>query len=284
MAIQEDYLSTSVRWALFKADFPDGHIDFRDGSPQDVGIPESFSKKGERLCIATLTRFPGDPEPVVAFKSQYDAKISDTDAWHVLCSKAMGRALKKAGYPDTMGDLKTLMQFRKANRGEMETKASEAVGTSTTQTIAGVQITQPVVKMESKEKPSRPSVDWGSDDERNMAHESFKVRCADLTDEERADLRLHHEKLNGKMWPMSRPDLNNLSLYLEGIHASRSGAEVESMSLVDTAPLKSIFSMLSESVKADVVSAYGDPDKWPEKVSEHEYEEMMDVFSFAEED
>jgi hypothetical protein len=283
MAIQEDYLSTSVRWALFKADFPDGHIEFSDGSPQDIGIPESFSKKGERLCIATLTRFPGDQDPVVAFKSQYDAKTNDTDAWHVLCSKAMGRALKKAGYPDTMGDLKTLMQFRKANRGETETKSAE-VSSTATQTVAGVSITQPVVKMESKERPARQSVDWGSDDEQKVAHDSFKVRCADLTDDERAELRSHHEKLNGKMWPMSRPDLNNLSLYLESIYASRSGAEVESVSLVDSAPLRAIFEMLSEDVKADVISAYGDPTKWPEKISEHEYEEMMDVFSFAEEE
>jgi hypothetical protein len=42
--------------------------------------------------------------------------------------------------------------------------------------------------------------------------------------------------------------------------------------------------MLNEDVKADVISAYGSPDKWPDKVSEHEYEEMMEIFSFAEED
>lgn len=287
MAIQEDYLSTSVRWALFKADFPDGHIEFSDASPEEIGIPESFSKKGERLCIATLTRYKGDPDPVVAFKSQSDAKTHDTDAWHVLCSKAMGRALKKAGYPDTMGDLKTLMNFRKANRGEYsESKAvvNTAPTTTTYTNVAGASISQPSISLESKERPSRPSMDWASDAERDTAHDSFKVRCADLTDEERAELRNHHEKLNGKLWPMPKPDLNNLSMCLEGIYATRNNAEVEHVSLVSTEPLKSIFEMLNEDVKADVISAYGSPDKWPDKVSEHEYEEMMEIFSFAEED
>jgi hypothetical protein len=276
MPIQEDYLSTSVRWALFKADFPDGHIEFSDGTPQDLGIPESFSKKGERLCIAKLTRFVGDPEPVISFKSQNDAPKNDTDAWHVLCSKAMGRALKKAGYPDTMGDLKTLINFRKANNKEQP----EAKTTS----VAGVQINTPSIQMESKEKPARPSIDWGSDGERDMAHNSFKARCVELTDEERGTLRDHHDKLNGKAWPMSRSELNNLSVCLEGIYAHRSGAEVEESSLVETAPLKGIFEMLGEDTKKDVMSAYGPPDQWPDKVSEHEYEEMLEVFSFAEED
>lgn len=284
MPIKDDYLSTSVRWALFKADFPDGKIEFSDGTPQDVGIPESFSKKGERLCIAKLHRNPADADPVIAFKSQSDATKNDTDAWHALCSKAMGRALKKAGYPDCMEDLRTLMNFRKANRGETETKSAASSVSTVTSTVGGVTITQPTIAVESKEKPIRPAIDWSSDGERDMAHDSFKTRCADLTTEERAQLREHHEKLNGKAWPMAKPDLNNMNLCLESIYASRSDAEIDDSDMVSTEPLKGIFSMLTDDVKNDVISAYGDPSKWPDKVSENEYEEMMEVFSFAEED
>ena len=273
----EDYLSTSVRWAMFKADWPDASIEFSESTPSEIGIPSTFSKKDEKICVAHVARYKGDESPIVAYKAESDVRgPKDTDSWHALCSKAMGRAMKKAGYPDTMGDLKTLINFRKTNK----TEQPEAKTTS----VAGVQISTPTIQMESKEKPARPSIDWSSDAERDMAHNSFKARCVELTDDERGTLRTHHEKLNGKAWPMSRSELNNLSVCLEGIYAHRNGAEVEESTLVDTSPLKSIYEMLNEDTKKDVMSAYGSPDKWPDKVSEHEYEEMLEVFSFAEED
>jgi hypothetical protein len=58
MAIQEGYLSTSVRWALFKADHPDAEIKFTEATAEQVGIPASFSKKDEKFCVATITRHP----------------------------------------------------------------------------------------------------------------------------------------------------------------------------------------------------------------------------------
>lgn len=287
MPISEDYLSTSLRWALFKADHPDGFIEFSEATPEELGIPSSFHKGGDKLCVATLCRFRGDEYPVIAFKSESDAKMKDTDAWHVLCSKAMGRALKKAGYPDKMSDLKVLMNFRKANSPEQpqqQVAVTYAQPSVTTTAVHYGAVEKPDIRIENKENPApRQSLDWSSDEERDMAHNAFKLRAADMNDDERKTLRDHHEKLNGKSWPMPKPDLNNLSICLEGIYASRHDAEIEEESLVETAPLKAIFEMLNEDVQAEIVSAYGQPSTWPDKVSEHEYEEMMNILEFAEE-
>ena len=55
MAIQEGYLSTSLRWALFKTDWPEGEIKFSESSSAELKIPKSFSKnEDEMFCVAQI--------------------------------------------------------------------------------------------------------------------------------------------------------------------------------------------------------------------------------------
>ena len=79
--------------------------DMRQGST--LGIPDEFGGQGI-FCVCTI-QIP-DREPVVAWKPV--PPRGDADAWVVACTKTLGRALKKAGYPDDLNDLKGLMHWR----------------------------------------------------------------------------------------------------------------------------------------------------------------------------
>lgn len=285
MAIADDYLSTSLRWSLFKADWPDGAIEFREASAEDLDIPKSFRKDNEMICVATLTRFPNDPTPIMAYKSESSVAGNqrDTDAWHSLTSKAMGRALKKAGYPDRMADLKVLMNFRKSINPVPETVITNVENKSVTQTIAGLQVETAVPNIENKERPSKPNKDWATDTERDEAHRNFKIRLNDLNDDEVQKVRDTHEKLNKRAWPMPKADLNNLITVLETVWAEREGIEVDTddEDKVASNPLKFMYEMLTEEGKEMIAESYGSPDDWAEEISESLYEQMMDAISSA---
>jgi hypothetical protein len=300
MPIQEDYLSTSLRWSLFKTDNPEGAIEFYEASASELGIPARFLKsKDEMFCVAKITRYAGDSNAVIAYKSQNDAgKNIDSDAWHVLCSKAMGRALKKAGYPDTMADLKTMMKFRSAGKEQVVqqpnvsfTTVSNTANTADAKTtVAGFAVESNKVEMESKERPSKPSSDWGSDIERDEAHRNFKIRANDLSESEKETLRVEHEKLNNRQWPMPRTDLNTLIILLENMRAENE-SEVDSVEveedeadLLDIQPLKAMFILLGEKAQEEVIAAYGPPSDWADKVPEHEYSQMIDLFGIVAEE
>jgi hypothetical protein len=277
----EDYLSTSVRWAMFKADWPDGAIEFTESTPAEIGIPSSFSKKDEKICVATVTRFTGDDRPIVAYKAESDVRgARDTDSWHALCSKAMGRAMKKAGYPDTMSDLRILMKFREAKDGVKRVEPAQTPVVETKTMIAGNQVENKVPAIESKESPAKeqakPLLDgWKSDEELESAHRTFKTMCAALDPDDLEALREHHDKLNGRAWPMSRGDLNNLNIVLSGIQAE--AVERDKATMMDVAPLRHIIQMLSDEAQKEIVLAFGDPSKWEDKITEKEYMAIMDL-------
>jgi hypothetical protein len=37
--------------------------------------------------------------------------------------------------------------------------------------------------------------------------------------------------------------------------------------------------MLDEEVRLEVIAAFGEPDKWADKIPEHEYTQMVDMFT-----
>jgi len=281
----DDYLSTSVRWAMFKADWPDATVDFSEGTAADVNIPATFTKKDEKLCIAKVSRFTGDDRIITAFKSQGDVRgAKDTDSWHALCSKAMGRALKKAGYPDTMTDLKILLKFRDTKNGvkknvtaDVQNVVNQSIETKSAM-IAGNVIENKVPAIESKEAPEKEQqkpllTGWKSQDESNDAHATFKTMCADLTPDELETLREEHDKLNGRVWPMQKGDLNNLIITLQGIQNSR-----KEENLVASAPLVSLIALLAQDAQKEIVLAFGDPSSWDEMISEVEYLQMINMY------
>ena len=283
----EDYLSTSIRWAMFKSDWPDATVEFSEGKASDVGIPQGFSKQGELLCIAKLSRFAGDTQVVTTYKSQNDVRGSkDTDSWHALCSKAMGRALKKAGYPDTQKDLKMLMDFRSVGDSSRTTTivASQPNNSATSKksVVAGNVVVHNSPVIESKENPRPRDTSWKSDDEMDNAHATFKAMVSDLQPEQRDALRDHHDKLNGKKWPMEKGDLNNMIIAVESIRATISDA-FDANLMFATEPLKEMFTLLGKEQQAEVIMAFGKPETWQEFIDEAEYHQMFDIFEASEE-
>lgn len=277
----DDYISTSLRWSMFKADWPDATVEFSEGTAADAGIPASFSKKDEKVCIATVVRFKGDT-PFIGYKSFADAKGRDTDAWNVLCSKAMGRALKKAGSPDNMNDLKVLMRFREsigtAKKNEAQVKNAN-VAVETKSIVAGQPITQPTLPIESKEQPVKPMFDWRSESERDEAHRLFKQTCGDLTPDELETLRESHDKLNNRQWPMAKSELNNLIITMQGIRANRKDGD----KMIDISVAKSMYEFSSPHIQEIVKATLGDPSTWPAELTEEEYNRYEDVFESASE-
>jgi hypothetical protein len=270
---------------MFKADWPDATVDFSEGTAADVNIPATFTKKDEKLCIAKVSRFTGDERIITAFKSQGDVRgAKDTDSWHALCSKAMGRALKKAGYPDTMTDLKILLKFRDTKNGvkknvtaDVQNVVNQSIETKSAM-IAGNIVESKVPAIESKEAPEKEQqkpllTGWKSQDESNDAHATFKTMCADLTPDELETLRDEHDKLNGRVWPMQKGDLNNLIITLQGIQNSR-----KEENLVASAPLVSLIALLAQDAQKEIVLAFGDPSSWDEMISEVEYLQMINMY------
>ena len=281
----DDYISTSLRWSMFKADWPDATVEFTEGTAADAGVPASFSKKDEKVCIATVTRFKGDT-PFIGYKSVSDAKGRDTDSWNVLCSKAMGRALKKAGSPDNMNDLKVLMRFREAigTAKKVESKNAPAlIETKGAQSqpasvVGGQTLTQPTLPIESKEQPVKQMFDWRSATERDEAHRLFKQTCSELSPEELETLRESHDKLNNRQWPMAKAELNTLIITLEGIRATR-----KTSGNVDIMAVKSMYEFSSPHIQEIVRKELGLPETWPAEVSEAEYDRIVEIFEAASE-
>lgn len=109
----ETFASPGLRWGLLLEDHPGAKHEFEMRSGKQLGIPEQFGGGGN-FCVCTII-FPAGSglEDVVAWKP-VPAK-GNADDWVVICTKTLGRALKKAGYPDDMKDLKALVHWRERN-------------------------------------------------------------------------------------------------------------------------------------------------------------------------
>lgn len=109
--ISATYASPGLRWGLLLEDHPNATRSFTYGTAAEYDVPAQYG--GDRpVCVATID-FGSDRPPVTAYK--LIAEQGDPDAWNLLCTKTLGRALKAAGYPDDMQDLKALVLWRQRN-------------------------------------------------------------------------------------------------------------------------------------------------------------------------
>lgn len=113
MAISESYASPGLRWGLLLEDQPGATYTFEllRGVDFPVNpIPEGFG--GDRdFCVCTITFPPETGKSAVSAYKPAGAQ-GDPEGWNVTCTKTLGRALKKAGYPDDLKDLKALLLWR----------------------------------------------------------------------------------------------------------------------------------------------------------------------------
>jgi len=252
--IAEDYVSPSLRWGIFKQDHPAASVKFHAATGAELGIPKQFGGD-EDYCVATIHREPGDPSPVVAYKPVADAKGGRgdhvSDAWNILCTKALGRAIKRAGYPDTTEDLRVFVLYKQrlaeheAIRGGLTPDEPAALPAGppepTALEMSGVgypALSEGLIELETKDDDVVEAViidaeevteveaalveeedEWNTAWDLEAAHEELKNLVGEM-DEEYADrARAAHTALNGRMWPIkSVSQFNTLLAQVKIIH------------------------------------------------------------------
>lgn len=153
------YASPGLRWGLALEDHPGAWVEFTESTGKELGIPASAGGGDEPFCVATI-HFPDGAgrKPVVGYKplkSKIKGELDHpSDRWNILCTKALGRALKRAGYPDDMTDLKALVVWRQRDA------EIRAIGAGTAQLALAP--AQPEKALEAAAKASPEAV--GSDD------------------------------------------------------------------------------------------------------------------------
>lgn len=106
--ISESYASPGLRLGLLLEDHPQATYEFRLATGDELGVPDEYGST-KKFCVATIT-FGPDRAAVTAWKPV--AGNGTPDEWNILCTKTLGRALKRAGYPDDLHDLKALVLWR----------------------------------------------------------------------------------------------------------------------------------------------------------------------------
>lgn len=121
--ISKTYAAPGLRWGLLLEDHPEAYVEFDIVPGHTLGIPASQGAD-EEFVTATIM-FPEHTKrlPVTGYKPML-SKIGKeatggsagldhpSDRITVLRTKALGRALKRAGYPDDIVDLRALVVWR----------------------------------------------------------------------------------------------------------------------------------------------------------------------------
>lgn len=205
MAIAEDYVSPSVRWGLLKQDYPQAVVEFSHCKGSEIGIPPKFGGD-EEYCVASILLRPTDQLPITGYKPFSDAQTRkgdhSSDAWNVLCTKALGRALKRAGYADTASEMRVLVQY-KQRLAEHEAIKFDTVGEVVTEPQPQVQEEDPIAQEieEAVEQLDLTDV-WPNNQERDEAHAHLKGRVAQLDSYYQEKAREVHKGINNREWPL----------------------------------------------------------------------------------
>ena len=205
MAIAEDYVSPSVRWGLLKQDYPQAVVEFSHCKGSEIGIPPKFGGD-EEYCVASILLRPTDQLPITGYKPFSDAQTRkgdhSSDAWNVLCTKALGRALKRAGYADTDSEMRVLVQY-KQRLAEHEAIKFDTVGEVVTEPQPQAQEEDPIAQEieEAVEQLDLTDV-WPNNQERDEAHAHLKGRVAQLDSYYQEKAREVHKGINNREWPL----------------------------------------------------------------------------------
>lgn len=139
--ISESYASPGLRLGLLLEDHPDATYTFDLVSGDAIGVPSSYGG-GKQFCLCTI-RFGAGRAEVTAWKPVADK--GTPDEWNILCTKTLGRALKRAGYPDDLHDLKALVLWRQRDAEIAAIKAgTQTLALPTANAIAALPEADPV--------------------------------------------------------------------------------------------------------------------------------------------
>jgi hypothetical protein len=127
--ISESYASPGLRHGLLLEDHPAAEARWSIRPGTEVGIPVEQGGNDDFVVCEIVGIFDEatgkERPPAVGYKALSSApKKKDgspvkfdhpSDQYHLNCTKALGRALKRAGYPDDLDDLRSLVTWRKRN-------------------------------------------------------------------------------------------------------------------------------------------------------------------------
>ena len=204
--IADDYVSPSVRWGVLKQDYPEAVAEFSEMTGIELGIPSKFGGD-DHYCVAQILLRPTDESPIIGYKPFSDAKSNKndhpSDAWNILCTKALGRALKRAGYADTAGEMKLIVQYKQRNA---EHDAIRGGSPSDSPDVDHEHIVEGLTeKVGSSHHTVHVHVDdWESEEEMNKAHAELKEKVNQLPPGYADSAREAHQKLNGRQWPIMK--------------------------------------------------------------------------------
>lgn len=249
--IAEDYVSPSVRWGVLKQDHPEAVVEFSSCTGAEIGIPEKFGG-AEEYCVAQILLRPTDDMPIIGYKPFSDAKQNKndhaSDAWNTLCTKALGRALKRAGYADTASEMKLVVTYKQrlAEHDAIRTTSDISDDSEGSPTLAQNDTSQkrtalseasqviadnfePVEEPPVAEVVDEPSDDWESDEVMNASHIDLKTRVNALPEGYADRAREAHQKLNGRQWPIV--SISQFNAVLNIVEALHTEAEEEMLQL-----------------------------------------------------
>lgn len=119
----ERYASPGLRWGLAVDDFEGITAEFSVMTAERLGLPRRVADPDVEFVVATIVFPPGTGRAPVRGWKLYSNRVKgkvinvdhESDLWEVLCTKALGRALKRAGYPANLDDLRALVVWRRRN-------------------------------------------------------------------------------------------------------------------------------------------------------------------------
>lgn len=212
--ISPKYASPGLRLGLLLHDHPNATYEFSLKTGKELGIPEQFGGGGN-FCEAVI-HFGDGKADAVAWKPVPNK--GDADQWNVLCTKTLGRALKKAGYPDDTDDLKALVLWRQR---DAEVKAIQAG----TQQLAIQATSAPAAPQQAlgagAPAPARQpdALEQAFDDAASTTPDDEDVVDAEMVDDD--DLALLDELISG----LEGRHKANFKAYLKTIGAPESTAD-----------------------------------------------------------
>ena len=207
--IAEDYVSPSVRWGVLKQDYPEAIAEFSEMTGTELGIPAKFGGD-DHYCVAQILLRPTDESPIVGYKPFSDAKSNKndhpSDAWNILCTKALGRALKRAGYADTAGEMKLIVQYKQRNAEHDAIRGGSSPDADHEHIVEGLteKIGSPEFAVTIENHEVVASDEWESDERMNEAHTELKEMVNKLPPGYADSAREAHQKLNGRQWPIMK--------------------------------------------------------------------------------
>ncbi len=207
--IAEDYVSPSVRWGVLKQDYPEAIAEFSEMTGTELGIPAKFGGD-DHYCVAQILLRPTDESPIVGYKPFSDAKSNKndhpSDAWNILCTKALGRALKRAGYADTAGEMKLIVQYKQRNAEHDAIRGGSSPDADHEYIVEGLteKIGSPEFAVTIENHEVVASDEWESDERMNEAHTELKEMVNKLPPGYADSAREAHQKLNGRQWPIMK--------------------------------------------------------------------------------